>query len=321
VIFPVPPNADGTTSKIVLTGGDQSTVMLNDKEQVQQQGKWIQIAAATDTTLTVELDMANFAKIKFEPPAVPAAGTAVAPAPAPLIEKVATPAPELLHPVSPDELRAAFTGFDNGIRKKCPVCNGTGQVSVRVQTGTEQQGIYNVPTFAEQKQKCAHCQGTGIDRAKDDVLILMAGKVVKDLAALNKDDPKAPKVMTDAYDEITKDMIGDQKSWKLLTANGRSILAQPSPKLDTTLVSLVQVKKSIPTADQRRYLVRVLGTNKDVYVDNPVLADELKSGRALMGGMIADPVEDAKGEKTTVLRGGFLIAPPIERGWTWWNKD
>jgi hypothetical protein len=318
VVFKLPPNPDGTTSTITLFGGDQPTVTFNGKDQVQQDGKWIQIFSADDKTFSLELGLASFATVKLEKPDQPKPAVA-----APLLTKAVTsPAAdhELMHLISPDQMRGACNAFDQGIHKKCEVCGGTGRVSVRVQFGSLQEGIYSVPQYRDQEQRCARCQGSGVYRSRDEVLIRLAGKIVKDLAALDKDDPASPKVLTDAYDDITRDMIGDQKAWRLLTANGRSILAQRSPKLDTAVVSLVQVEQSIPHDDQRRYLVRVLGTDKRVYVDNPVLADELTSGRALMGGTIGTPEESA-GEKTTVLRGGFLIAPPIDGSGWWWSKD
>ena len=320
VAFKIPPNPDGTSTKLTINGGDEPTLFFNDKEQVQQQGKWIQIVSATDSTLSIELGTASFAKVKFENPAE----TAPPPPPTPTVAAEKTKplaSAELLHSVTPDQLRGFCNGFDQGIRKKCSLCNGTGQVSVRVQTGTQQEGVYSRPVYTDENQPCTRCRGTGFDRSKDQVLILMAGKIVKGLAGLNTEDPKSPQAMTDAYDEITRDMIGDQKTWTLLTANGRSILAQKSPKLDTTVVSLVEVKQSIPHNDHRRYLVRVLGTDKEIYVDNPVLADELKSGHALMGGMVDEPAETGNGEKMTVLKAGFLIAPPINHDWWWWYKD
>jgi hypothetical protein len=320
VTFQIPANPDGTASKILMTGGDQPTLFFNDKEQVQQQGKFIQVVTASNSTITLTLGTTTFAKVKFEAPATPAAAAPVE-KPASLAETAGNR--ELLKPVTASQLLNVVKAFDQGINKKCPGCSGTGKVKVQVRTGSQQQGMYSVPVFETQEKKCEKCNGSGIDRSKDEVLIKLAGSMVKDLAALKKTDPKAQTTLTEAYDEITKDMIGDQKTWTSLTKNGRSILAQSSPAINTTVVALVEVKKSVPREkDERRYLVRVLGTDKEVYVDNPALADEVKSGRALMGGMVDDPILSGKdGKKTTVLRGGFLIAPQVTHDWWWWYRD
>jgi hypothetical protein len=86
---------------------------------------------------------------------------------------------------------------------------------------------------------------------------------------------------------------------------------------------MVEVKKSIKMPnDHRRYLVRVIGTDREVFVDDPMLADELKSGHALMGGVVATPIPDEKGEgHTTALHGGFLVAPAVDKAKWWWFKD
>jgi len=318
VVFTIPTNPDGTASKFVLTGGDQPTISFNGKDQLQQQGKWIQIATAADETISLELGTVSFANVKFES-ATPA--KADAPAPHDVNAKPEPSSTELLKPVTANQLSAMCKAFDQGVNKKCVACGGTGEVSVQVQVGSHKVGPYAVPDYETHKEKCTRCNGTGIDRSKDEVLIKLAGNVVKDLAAVKPDDPKTQQTLTDAYGEITKDMIGDQKTWTTLTQNGKSILAQRAPMLGTAVVSIVDVKRSVKMPnDQRRYLVKIIGIDKDVYVDDPTLADEMKSGKALMGGMIAQSIEE-NGEKVNVLRGGFLIAPKIDRAWWWWYKD
>jgi hypothetical protein len=316
VSFKIPSNPDGTATKILMTGGDQPTLFFNDKEQIQQQGKWIQIYTNSASTITLTLGTTSFAKVKFDPPV----SAPPAPAPKPAASAI-EPQHELLKTVSPTQLKNCCYAFDQGINKKCTLCSGTGKVSVQVQSGSHNVGPYSVPDYRTEEKKCDRCNGTGIDRAKDDVIIKLSGLMVKDMAAVKKDDDKTQKVLTDAYEEITKDMIGNEKTWITLTKDGRSILAQSSPKPGTTVVSLVEVKKSIHReGDKRRFLVRVIGTDKEVYVDDPVLADEMKSGHALMGGIVDDPIVNGE-QKTTVLRGGFLIAPQVSHDWWWWYKD
>jgi hypothetical protein len=317
VVFQIPANPDGTASKFVLTGGDQPTLSFNGKEQIQQQGKWIQIETAKDATISLELGTASFASVKFEPPA-PARAEA---APIQVVAKKTAPtAAELLRPINASQLSVVCKAFDQGINKKCPSCGGAGEVSVQVQTGSHNVGPYSVPNYENRKQKCTRCNGSGIDRSKDEVLIRLAGNMVKGLAAVKQDDPKTQQTLTDAYGEITKDMIGDQRAWITLTQNGKSILAQKAPALGTTVVSMVKVKRAdkLPN-NQRRFLVQVMGIDKEVYVDDPTLADQLNSGHALMGGMVDQSV-DENGNKINVLHGGFLIAPKVDKEWWWWYK-
>ncbi len=194
--------------------------------------------------------------------------------------------------------------FDQGLNQKCSSCGGTGSITVSVQTGTKRGGTFNQPIYTNQKQRCTLCNGTGIIRSSEDVLVHLANNMIKGMATIKQDDPNEQSVMSDAYTEIVRDMIGDRPTWVSLTTHGKSILAQKKPQLGTIVVSLVEVKQSVQTPDHhRRYLVRVIGTDRIIYVDDPSLADELKSGKALMGGMIADPLPATTpgAEEPTVL--------------------
>jgi hypothetical protein len=54
-------------------------------------------------------------------------------------------------------------------------------------------------------------------------------------------------------------------------------------------------------------------------VSDPVSADEIESGPALIGGLV-EPVEKFTADRraVAVVSQGFLVAPPIEKGWYWW---
>ncbi len=316
--FPVTPQKDGGY-KLQLVGGDQPALFFEGKEQVDQEGKWIQILQSDDKVIHLEISEATFARVKFDMP-----DTGKAPAAPAVAQVVDSPHPadkELIHNIPASQLSGAAHAFTEGIEKKCTLCGGTGKVTNRVQTGSRTEGIYSVPVFENREEQCSRCKGTGIDRASDEALIRMSGNVVKDLAQLKEDDDHRQDALTKTYTMITDKMIGDEKTWVLLTANGKSILAQKKPALGTAVVSFVEVKKSIKLGeDKRRFLVRVLGTDREVYVDDPALADEMKNGRALMGGVIADAIGDNPKEKFTTLQGGFLIAPKVDHAWSWWYR-
>jgi hypothetical protein len=317
--FPVSPQKDGGY-KIKLVGGDQPALFFDGKEQVDQEGKWIQILQSDDKVMHLEISDASFARVKFDSPDTGKAP--VAPAVAQVIDLPHPAGNELLHNVTANQLTGATHAFSEGISKKCVACGGTGKVSEQYQTGSVNHGPFNVPTYSNREVQCTRCKGSGIDRANDEVLLRQAQNIVKDLSQLKEDDSRRQDALTKAYNLITDKMIGDEKAWVMLTANGKSVLAQRKPDPGTAVVSFVEVKKSIKLGeDKRRYLVRVLGTDKEVYVDDPALADELKNGHALMGGVVADAIGNNPNDKITTLHGGFLVAPKVDHAWYWWYRD
>ena len=65
-------------------------------------------------------------------------------------------------------------------------------------------------------------------------------------------------------------------------------------------------------------LVQIGGTDKKVVISDPVSADELNSGGALIGGLVM-PTDASKAEQKdaiAVLEQGFLVAPPDHEGKT-----
>ena len=56
-----------------------------------------------------------------------------------------------------------------------------------------------------------------------------------------------------------------------------------------------------------------------MHVVDPVSADRLEHGSALMGGLVDGTVEQSPGAADMpVVAHGFLVAPPIEKTWYWW---
>lgn len=331
ISFPVDPAPDGAISKLKLTGGDQPVLAFNGKEEARSRGKWIEIVESKERNLTLELVNASFATVTFEPKALEQGMDAAAPAGSESTASPAAPArsaagsasaegAELLHTVTPEQLRSASDAFANGVSRTCPHCSGTGKVTVSVQTGTRQSGRLSRPIYTDQIRRCDHCSGTGRLRASDEVLNRLAGNFLKSLANLKQDDPKSQDAISDAYKMITASMIGDYKTWTLLTENGRSILSQRTPAKGTPVIAKALVTRSYPEQNGRRqFMVQIGGTDKLVLLTDPVSADEVQSGPVLIGGLI-EPVKRQTADLRPVaeVSQGFLVAPPVEKGWWWW---
>lgn len=331
VSFTVDPTPDGATSKLKLVGGDQPSVAFNGREEARNRGKWIEIVESKEKNLTIELANASFATVTFEPKALDQGMDIAPPAAADGSPGTSTHAPggtvitgsagtELLHSVTPAQLRAASDAFANGVSRVCSHCSGTGSVTVQVQSGTRQEGRLSRPLYTNETKQCDRCRGTGHVRSSDEVLNRLAGNFLKSLSSLKQDDPKSQDAISDAYKMITASMIGDFKTWTLLTENGRSILSQRAPVAGTPVIAKALVKRSFPKQNGRRqFMVEIGGTDKLVLVSDPVSADEVLSGPALIGGLV-EPVEKFTSDQrpVAVVSQGFLVAPPVEKGWWWW---
>jgi hypothetical protein len=309
--------ADGAISRVKLVAGDDPNILFNGVAQARNLGKWIEIIKSSEPNMSIQLVDATFATVIF----TPKAGETAAPA---LIPIVADPTPtaskELLKNVTPQQLKAASISFSNAVSHKCPRCNGSGQVTVSKQTGTRRDGNLVRKVYQDFQEQCDKCDGVGEVRANSEALNRFAATFVKTLAATKTDDPKAQDAISDAYKMITERMIGDYKTWVILTENGRSILSQKSPIAGTPVIAKALVKQSLPVKGaKRQYLVEIGGTDKLVLISEPISADEVRSGPALIGGLV-EPVgkENADQHPVAVLKYGFLVAPPIEAGWYWW---
>lgn len=169
--FSVKADANGTTSRLKLGGGDSATLLFNGQENPRLRAKWIDTIASKEKYLTIELKDASFATVKFDPAAVEkGAGVADAAAPEPArpAASAAKPpegtahrasGPELLHNVTPSELKHASYEFAQGVSHRCTHCNGKGTVSVDVQVGTERDGRFLRPIMRSQLQQCNLCKG------------------------------------------------------------------------------------------------------------------------------------------------------------------
>jgi hypothetical protein len=328
IVFPVSPGPDGAITRLKLGGGDSPALLLNGKEQVRLRGKWIEAVESKERYLTVELQNATFAEVKFDPKSVegepapkPAEPGGTPSGSRPRAEVAETGGPGGDEPVATgsttaSQLKAAADAFANGVSRRCPRCSGKGTVIVSVQVGTRQEGRIIRPIYRDQTKTCDKCRGSGHLRASDEVLNRLAGRFLKTLAGVKRDDPKTQDAISASYKMITDSMIGDYKTWTLLTENGRSILSQKSPALGTPVIAKVLVKKVLPrVGEKRQFMVQVGGTDKMVQVADPVSADEIESGPALMGGIIT--TSGATG-RAPLLAQGFLVAPPVEKGWYWW---
>lgn len=330
ISFAVEPTPDGAISNLKLAGGDQPSLLVNGKEGARDRGKWIEIVESKEKNLTIELANASFATVTFEAKALEQGMDAAPAAPTPVaMPSGRSPAAgssatgggtDLLHEITPAQLRAASEAFAKGVSARCSRCSGTGRVTVSVQSGTRQGGRLSRPVYTDETHTCDRCRGTGRIRASDEVLNRLATSFLKALSGLKQDDPKTQDAISDAYKMITASMIGDFKTWTLLTENGRSILSQRSPVPGTAVIAKALVKQNFPKQNGRRqFMVEIGGTDKLVLVSDPVSADEIQSGPVLIGGLV-EPVEKFTSDRRAiaVVSQGFLVAPPVEKGWYWW---
>jgi hypothetical protein len=325
--FSVKVDANGTTSRLKLGGGDSATLLFNDKEDPRLRAKWIQSLASPYKNLSIELKDATFATVKFDAAAIEkGAGVADAAAPEPA-QPAASPAkapegaahagsgPELLHNVTPSQLTHASYAFSEGVSHRCPHCSGTGKVNVEVQVGTQRDGNVLRPIMRNQTQNCNVCNGTGKVRATDEALKRLAATFVKSMADVKRDDKDTQEAISASYKMITDVMIGDQRTWLLLTESGKSILSQRAPTPGTPVIVKVNVKRMSHVDGKREYVAAVSGIDQEVRITNPVSADDIESGTALVGGLVAPP---AAGDNNVVLNEGFVVAPDVDRAWWWW---
>jgi hypothetical protein len=327
ITLPVEQVADGAVVKLKLVAGDDPTLLVNGKEQPRISGKWIELVKSAGNNLTVELADTSFATVTFDSKALESNAAAEIKAAAPAADTseghdggAAAGPGELLRNVTPQRLKASAKDFAAAVTSPCPHCSGAGNVTTSVQYGTRREGAILRKLYRDETKQCDRCRGVGRIRATDEVLNRFAATFVRQLAGLKQDDPKAQDAISDAYKMITDSMIGDHKTWALLTENGRSILSQKAPTAGTPVVAKVLVKSALPAAGgKRRFVVEVGGTDLQVLVLDPVSADEVKSGPALMGGLVEAPEKLAGKERPLpVVNRGFLVAPPIEKGWWWW---
>jgi len=230
---------------------------------------------------------------------------------------------ELLQTVKPEELIAASHAFADGIHKKCATCSGTGHVTERIQTGVLRGSTFSQATYRDEQRMCVKCKGAGWVRATDEVLGRLNTTFLKKMAGVIRDDPKTQDAISTAYKMITTVMIGDHETWAMLTTSSRSVLSQRSPVPGSAVVAKVRVLRCMPMqGGQRRFTVEVGGTEQTIYLVDPVAADQLESGVALMGGLIDGPGMLTENKRPiTVVRNGFLIAPPVDQAWWWWYRD
>ena len=333
--FTVDVSPDGTTSRLNLGAGDSPKLLFNDNEDPDLRAKWIKVVNSKEENLSIELTDATTATVKFDPKSIEKGAAIAAAAPAdPGASAPADPAAgadgakpaeggahpaaaaELLHPVPPATLKRAAFAFADGVSHRCIRCSGTGHITVSVQYGTRQEGSLIRPLMRDEVQICKTCNGAGKLRDADPALRRLAANFVKAMAAVKRDAPDTQEVLSGCYKMITDVMIGDENTWILMTETGRGVLSQRSPAPGTPVIVKVHIKQmSSPAPGKREFVVTVLGLDQDIRVIDPVSADEVDSGPALVGGLLEPPLA---GDRMMVLARGFLVAPPIDRSWWWW---
>jgi hypothetical protein len=179
------------------------------------------------------------------------------------------------------------------------------------------------PVYRKVTKNCDRCRGSGSERASDEVILRNSEKLLRTIAGLKLDDPKSQEALAGAYDTITQFMIGNEKTWLLQTSRSRSIFAQKTIAESTALIARASVVSELPSSEgrPRLFVVRVSGTDQVVLLSSPVTAESVRSGKVLVGGLFAGFTDTREARRAIVLQNGFLIAPPVQPTWYWWNRD
>ena len=183
--------------------------------------------------------------------------------------------------------------------------------------GAAKSGNLRTKNTTTVMKNCVTCDGSGYLRAPDPNLLHSAGVFVHNLAAVKRDSAQTPNVLSGCYKMITDVMVGDYKTWMLLTDAGKGVLAQPKIDPGTPIISKVTVLAALPKeGDKRGFLVAIVGTEQKVRIYDPTIADDIQGGTALVGGLY---MPGDKNDPTPMLQGGFIVSPNIDGSWWWWS--
>jgi hypothetical protein len=206
---------------------------------------------------------------------------------------------------------AAARALQAGIARRCTTCRGTGQVSVRIKTGTYSDGNMSRPTFSDSLKPCATCAGKGFIRGTDAVQSRVIAAFISSLAETDVSAPKA-KDQLQWVQKMLRESIADLPAARnALIEHSRSELARDDIEPKTPMLLAGQYVTSIKLAKSEAAVVMLDGASELVLVSKPVLVDSVDSGSVLIGGLHVKTVKTNAGNRFHVLQDGCLIAATV----------
>jgi hypothetical protein len=316
-------SGDGSTSTLKFVAGTSPALAFNGKGvSTKDSIQWTNIAKSADTTVTLEIINATFAKITFETPMpTPPVSGAHAAAPTTRAVPVLAASKELLVPAA--KVQYSIDVFSKSACRPCSRCRGSGQISEEYQDGWQQAGAFQKPIMKTRDVTCPLCHGDKVERDNVRVLLVKTQKMIQSLLAMDPADKNADDAKRTLYSTVTKQVIGDETTWDKFAKDADETLSMSKPTLDRAIIAEVKILKQERGSDGKRtYTAQLAGTRdstvKFLIVDPPS-ADNVSGGYALMGGLIGKSVVPHEGANPIVsVTGAFLIVPKVEKNRTWW---
>jgi hypothetical protein len=312
----VPVTAGKVTRLSFEVADERPLLKVNDQELPAARGPWIALSLDKSEKRLLELSPATYATVRYLAP-----GSSAAEAAAASTRPVDAPPVKISKRTSAAQLTAAAQAIPNAMQRKCKPCNGTGVITVQVQTGTRQEGGLDRPTFGSREKQCESCDGKKVQRATDQALARLADMLVTSIATLNPEDAKGQAALTEAFAVLTGKVIADEPTWVMLNTRGRGTVAQRLIESGTPIIVQARFFRSIPGAvdTERQFVGVVSGTDQTIVLRKPITAEETPvDSLILMGGLVAGVSQSREGERVVLMEHGFLVAPNIPRDWTWW---
>jgi hypothetical protein len=328
------------TATLKLDGTSQQPgVFINGKEIASARGKWMQILSSPTTTIALELTGSSFANVKFSAggagataAAAPAATAATKPAalqpaattaePAANANKTGDSAPSSSHGVPADlpllnipanlkptqMVQAAISLRSNGLRI-CPTCNGKGQVTSRVQTGSNYGNGFVQSTYRETVDKCPTCNGTGRFHAGLEALDRLMDKLTTSMAGADPREKDYSDRLAAVAKILSENLAVDPDAQQMLTSEALTAFPLPATRTGRTFVIAGHLEFSEPLAnDPQGHVYGIRATsgsnNRLVLLVNPRIAEVTDGGQVVAGGIFAGR---AGSDQMPVVQEGFIL--------------
>lgn len=255
--------------------------------------------------------LAQDKRVAPAPPALPAPGAPAATGPA----KTSTPPPHdypyiaLDHQATAQKVIASSNKFAKEVA--CKVCGGDGSVDVQTVEYPPQRGVIQKAVTRHHNERCGKCAGSGF--ASTPEYLRVATDLVRDLATLKPDDPRADEARQRATENIQAAMKGKETAAATFfdTASQRLTTDLPlktgQPML---MIGKLLDDPATPGSESRLLHVGPIPGFPHVLVSEPQIVKAGKGERVIVGGIFAGRHQIRPNETVPVAQGGFVIVLP-----------